>query len=193
MAESLRTFIAIELDKKIKDYLRQIQNEIKKSDADVRWVNPDNIHLTLKFLGDTPVEKIDKIIQIMTREVRGLNPLSFTLTSLGCFPDTSKPRVIWMGITDPENQITVLASSLAQALKQIGFKNEKLSFSPHITLGRVKSLKNAKLLSNYIKNYGLSHQECFKQTLNHIALIKSTLTQQGPHYEILRKLEAFIR
>ena len=185
--QTLRAFIAIELDPKVQAALGQIQKELKDVGADVKWVKPDNIHLTLKFLGDVSLEELDSIKGAMQTTLQPIKSFSMALTHLGAFPKVENPQIIWVGATADKNSIKSITESLEENLKGIGFEKEKRDFEPHITLGRMRSSDNKFALSKKIKNFqfpaGAPHQ-----LVNQIALFKSTLTPQGPIYETLAKI-----
>ena len=184
MADSFRTFIAAELPTEIKKIIHEAQNALKKSNSAVTWVKPDNAHLTLKFLGDVPLENIKEIERILTDIVRNKKSIDSALTTLGAFPKIDHPQIIWIGLEDDFKIIEELAVSVEEELNKFGFKKEARAFSPHITIGRVKSSKNVELLSQEIKNYS---PPAIPFTIKNIALFESTLTPSGPVYkELLR-------
>lgn len=178
----MRTFIAVELDKEIKKVLSKIQDELKTTQADVKWVEPENIHLTLKFLGEVEENKIPKISQILKALSNQTKPFTIRLCELGTFPSPKYPRVVWIGITEGKTELLKLAELLEDSLVQLKFPKEKRGFSAHFTLGRVRSGKNKDVLCqklNTIQVPGL------RQEIKSITLFKSTLTPKGPLYEKL--------
>ena len=180
MPETLRCFIAIELTPPIKDYIKHIQNDLKQSGADVKWVEPQNAHLTLKFLGDVDLKEIGKIQEAIQEIAQGTIPIQTQLTQLGVFPKPSYPRVIWLGLEDKEKRIEELADKIEKAVRKFGIKKEARPFTAHITLGRIKSFKNLKALMQSMKNY--PSIEPRPQTIQEIILFKSTPTSTGPIY-----------
>lgn len=138
--EQIRSFVAIELDRAIQAALRQIQSPLKNSSAGhiARWVSPSSIHLTLKFLGDVPVSRVEEIGQAVQRGCEGFSPFSIFLTSMGCFPHERRPRVIWVGIGGELETLERLQNSVDTALNRLGFRPEKRGFTPHLTLGRIR-------------------------------------------------------
>jgi 2'-5' RNA ligase len=187
MSNTLRTFIAIPLSSEIQQFLSQVQDHLKKLDCNIKWVNPENIHLTLKFLGDVKPKKIDAIKQTLEELAKNMRPINIELTQIGAFPNAKNPHVLWIGIKDDEHQIARFASSVEDNFGKIGFKKEKKPFSPHITLGRIRSPKNIQLLSEAISNYALPVD--LKQIAQNITLYKSTLTPAGPIYEPLHSAD----
>jgi len=201
----LRAFIAIELPQEIKDALAHIQEQLKISGADVKWVQPQNIHLTLKFLGEIDDKKLEEIISILENATQNKNPFSTRLSSLGAFPKINFPRVIWVGIDKGDAETKQIAEVLEEKIAKIGIPPETRPFSSHITIGRVRSsLNREKLVKNLNdladsfgkENFAL-HKSLADQSANlcggleflvtKTTLFKSTLTPKGPIYEALKE------
>ena len=180
---TVRTFIAIELDDSTRQALSTIQAQLKKTGADVKWVKPENSHLTLKFLGEPPVDKIKPITESVNNSCRK-NPFLLEWSHLGAFPTIEHPQVIWIGIEKGKDQIREIAFELEGALEKLGFKKERREFDPHITLGRCRSPLNRFALFKAIKDYNLP---IISQEVRKIVFIKSTLSAQGPHYEAIKE------
>lgn len=178
----MRTFIAVELDKPVKESLSRLQAELKESGADVKWVFPADIHLTLKFLGEVREEKIPEIIQALKEIARSLNSFCAEINTIGAFPDTRSPRVIWAGIEQGKENLSRLAGLIEDALERLGFPKEERKFSAHITIGRVRSPKNKAALSEAMQQLKF---DALSQTVKSVILFKSTLTPKGPIYEKL--------
>jgi RNA 2',3'-cyclic 3'-phosphodiesterase len=136
---TLRTFIAIELDEDLKDNLARLQNRLRgeMSPRSVRWVRPEGIHLTLKFLGDTTTEQVDQVKEALVRAATGAGPITFSVGGVGCFPNTRRPRVVWVGLHEPAGALARLRDAVEEQVAPLGFPTEKRPFSPHLTLGRV--------------------------------------------------------
>ena len=182
----MRSFIAIELPPEIKNSLADLQNQLKAQQADVKWVEPCNIHLTLKFLGEIDDKKIKEVTQILEDTTKDKNTFYIRISSMGAFPKINFPRVIWVGIDKGEEEVKQIAKSLEQNLAKIGLPLEDRPFSSHITIGRIRSGLNRERLVKGLNaletNFGKEFAE-FRVT--RIILFKSTLTPQGPVYEIL--------
>lgn len=184
----MRTFIALELPKEIKDSLADIQEQLRASAADVKWVKPENIHLTLKFLGDINEQQLTQIISIL--EEIGRDKLSFdiSLSTLGAFPKITFPRVIWVGIDKGDNETQDIAQVLEEKIAKVGIPREDRPFSSHITIGRLRSGLNREKLTKNLeglqKNFGKYKKEFL---VTKITLFKSTLVPSGPIYETLKE------
>jgi 2'-5' RNA ligase len=185
----MRTFIAIELSREIKEYLARLQDKLKLSQADVKWVTPQNIHLTLKFIGEIDEKPLEQLKQILQDIATGQKQFSLSLTSVGAFPSLTSPRVIWVGINKGDEEVKTIAKTLEEKLSEIGITKEDRPFSSHITLGRTKSSKNQ---NNLVKTLQFSTEKLpeatAEMTVEKITLLKSTLTPKGPIYEILKEV-----
>ena len=181
----MRAFIAIQLPEEIKNIIGNIQDELKQARADVKWVKPENIHLTLKFLGDIEQDLVNKINSILEGITQKSSSFNLCLSSLGAFPKLQYARVIWIGLTN-DKRVSEIANDLEKDMLKIGLPCESRPFSSHITLGRVRSGLNRKVLVEKLEflNKDLSFPSPeFK--VSSITLFKSTLTPQGPIYEVI--------
>ncbi|MFC1748868.1 RNA 2',3'-cyclic phosphodiesterase [Pseudomonadota bacterium] len=178
--ESFRGFIAVELP--VTEEILSIGNDISHSDAQVKLVQPENIHITLKFLGQTPTQQIENIETIMKQSITDIQPHTINLIGTGVFPNERYIKVIWIGIKQGE-QLATIASSLNNQLSALGFKKEKRSFSPHLTIGRMKTAKGKEHILSIIEKY---KETIFAEVnVQEIILKKSTLTPKGPIYETI--------
>ena len=131
-----RSFIAIELPDTIHEQLRKTILQLSPATRAVRWVAPENIHLTLKFLGDVDSSLIPKIQDALKREATRCPTFTFQVSGMGAFPNLRRPRVVWIGVQAPP-EIARLVQAVENATVPLGFPTEERSFSPHLTLGRV--------------------------------------------------------
>jgi len=179
-----RGFIAIDLD--VSSKIVELENEIKKIDAPVKLVEPKNVHLTLKFLGDTDERLIDEIEKIIKESIKGIKPFKIKLEGTGVFPNQNYIKIIWIGIKNGE-QITPIAEKIDGEISKLGFKKEKRKFSPHLTIGRVKTAKNKDKLIQIIEEY---NEILFSEfEVKSIKLIKSELTPKEPIYTTLKEIK----
>ena len=175
----MRTFIALDLSDEVKKELARLENALKETNADVKWVNPDNIHLTLKFLGEVAEKKIPEINKIIDDIAASKQSFETNLFKMGAFPDLNYPRVIWVGIDKNCSEVENIASKIDETLLRIGFKKEKRDFSAHLTIGRVRSGKNKAGLKEKLTSLEVDPKTCM---IDHITLFQSTLTLKGPIY-----------
>ncbi|MBU2540973.1 MAG: RNA 2',3'-cyclic phosphodiesterase [Candidatus Omnitrophica bacterium] len=183
---TIRAFIAVELEAEIKDEILRIQDILKTSEADVKWVKPENLHITLKFLGNVQQEKIEKIKDALIGCLSYFKPFSLKLNSLGIFPKIANPRVIWINAVSADNALEKLAASTEAALVSLKFPKEKRTFKSHITLGRVRSNRNREKLSGVFEKTDICQKEMMTEA---VSLFKSALSSAGPHYEVLSTIK----
>jgi RNA 2',3'-cyclic 3'-phosphodiesterase len=184
----LRTFIAIELSQQLLGNLAGVQAELRAEipARAVRWVRPEGIHLTLKFLGDTPVEKLDAIQAAIAQAAASTGPFSFRLAGLGCFPNTHQPRVVWVGLHEPTGALARLRDAVEREVSPLGFPSERRPFQPHLTLGRVQrgATPHEVRLVGQVLSAALPGT-IGEMTVEAIAHIKSDLRPSGAVYTTL--------
>lgn len=187
--KTIRTFIAIELTDDVRQSLystiQRYQGMLPT--GCVKWVATKNLHLTLKFIGDTPIDLIPSIQNIMDRLAHSMTGFQFTAAAAGLFPTARKPRVIWIGL-DSKIELARLSKGLDDALEQLKIKREERPFSPHLTIGRIfQGLPDEQLLK--LGEIVLRNQpgEIGKVQVDCISLIKSDLLPTGPVYTVLHR------
>jgi RNA 2',3'-cyclic 3'-phosphodiesterase len=189
---TLRTFIAIELDEELKDNLARLQNRLRAemSPRSVRWVRPEGIHLTLKFLGDTTAEQVEEVKEALARAAVGSGPITFSVGGVGCFPNTRRPRVVWVGLHEPAGALARLRDAVEGQVAPLGFPTEKRPFSPHLTLGRVQrhaSKSEVQEVGNVVATSGIGDID--EMTATAVAYIQSELKPSGAVYTTLARAE----
>lgn len=178
--DTFRGFIAIEVP--FTNQILRFQEDIKKTTAQVKLVESKNIHITLKFLGDTPIHQIKEIESIIKKATAQVKKHTIRLEGTGVFPNEHYIKVIWIGIKETD-LIAQIAESINTQCSTIGFQKDKRGFSAHLTIGRMKSSKGKEEILNVIKTY---QDTLFSEiVVNEIQLKKSTLTPKGPIYETL--------
>ena len=178
-----RGFIAVDITPN--PNINKLHNEIKQTGADVKLVEPQNIHITLKFLGDVEENHIDQIEQIIKDSIDNIAPFTIKLKGTGVFPNENYIKVIWIGLEEAE-KIAIIATTLDEGLSKLGFKKEKRAFSPHLTIGRVKTAKNKQELLRIINTK--ENVEFSEQNIHSITLKKSVLTPKGPIYTTIKEV-----
>jgi len=177
---NFRGFIAIDIPSFPK--LLEFENEIRNIDADIKLVEPKNIHITLKFLGDTQEDQIEKIQEIIKESVKGIQPFEIKFSNTGVFPNQNYMKVIWIGIQNVD-PIIKIANSINEKITILGFEKDKRPFSAHLTIGRVKTAKNKEKIKQILNKY--QKIDFFSYNVESIKLKKSVLTQKGPIYSDL--------
>ena len=181
----MRAFLAIEIEDYIKDKIDITQEVIyDTASANIKYVETENIHLTLKFFGDVTDNKIKQINKTITKVISDYKKYTMKIVNIGAFPNIKHPRVIWTGVKDKNNTTINLIKDLDEELSKLGFKKEK-DYVPHITIGRVKKIDDKEKLFNTLKQLKKNYHG--KMEVKKICLKSSTLTPQGPIYETVHE------
>ena len=186
----IRTFVAIELTVAARIALEAVQDHLRRDKAGRagRWVRKKGIHLTLKFLGDVPEEKLEAVYEAVRQACEGCPPFAVTLAGLGCFPNACRPRVIWVGVQEEAGQLVALQSAIDHKLAGLGFPLERRAFHPHLTLARIRKKAERgeiKALGRSVAAYDPG--ELGKVWVDGVSVIKSVLGLQGAAYTQLSK------
>ena len=183
----LRLFIALPVESSVKEFLTETIGSLRGKGGNVKWVDPKNVHLTLKFLGDTDEALVEQISQRIDKIASKNHPLECTLDRLGAFPNLRRPRVFWAGMSSPEGgmeKLKHMAGAVDLAVSKLGFERESRPFKSHLTLGRVRQPSGLEALTGYIET--MKVEPC-PMHLDRIVLFKSTLTPKGPIYDRLHE------
>ncbi len=189
--EQIRSFIAIELSGALKQALASLQDRLKEgSRTPVRWVAPNSIHLTLKFLGNIDASAAGDIIRVMEEAASGVPPFQIELSGLGVFPNPRRVQVVWVGMTGEVERLDRLQRNIEAGLKPLGFAAESRPFRPHLTLGRVRDQagpEEREDLGRLITN--MTFDSGSKLAVQSVNLMKSQLTREGPVYSRIGAVE----
>ena len=183
----IRSFLAIELPKPVLKKIEEVQGDLRSTHADVRWVNPEKIHLTLKFFGNIEESRIDPIFKSIEEPIRNTLPFSLKVRGLGAFPNLKNPRVIWMGLVDGREVLISFQKQIETQLEKIGFQPEDRPFHPHLTLGRMKSSRGKEELVGRMEKH--KEEEFGDFQVERVILFKSDLRPTGPIYTPLKDLK----
>ncbi len=183
----MRTFIAVELPESVRERLGQLQGKLKDTENRIRWVNPSLIHLTMKFLGEVKEKNLEKVIQIAGNAVGRFSVFKMKIGKMGVFPSFSSPRVIWVGIEEGKDKLETLAAELEEKLSQQGFSRSSRKWTSHLTLARVKVLKEKERLKALLLQY-CKEVEGIEVKVKSLSVIKSELTPRGPIYTVLERI-----
>lgn len=188
--ETIRAFIAIPLPQPLLSKLAALQQQLEQQipPRSVRWVRGEGIHLTLKFLGDTSTEKVPDIKQALAAVARHAPVCSFSVEGLGCFPNSRRPRVVWVGVKEPTGWLEVLQDAIEEAMTHFGYSRERRAFKPHLTLGRVHrraSRSDAAQVGGVVA--GTTVGLLAEVPVDQFALIRSVLKPTGAEYTTLEE------
>lgn len=177
----MRTFIAIDIPEHVRQQVGRFEDGLKDTLHGVKWVAPENLHLTLKFLGEVPEPDIGAIIDCIDGMVSRFQSFTVELSHLGFFPAPAQPRVIWIGASSGVDHLLELYQDLEDCMEVVGVDRESKTFSPHLTIGRVRRQTRVTVPP------GLPEFEETSFTVTGLSLVKSTLTPEGPLYERLHE------
>jgi RNA 2',3'-cyclic 3'-phosphodiesterase len=175
----IRTFICIEIPQSIKERIHTLQELLRQIDAQISWTKPSNIHLTLKFLGGVEAARIERVKKALERAASGIGPLEVEVSGSGCFPSARSPRVLWVGFSNVHERLQQLYSNIEDELARGGFEREKRKFSPHLTIGRIRTPHNAARVAESLIATGFE-SETFMAT--EVILMRSDLKPTGSIY-----------
>jgi 2'-5' RNA ligase len=177
-----RIFIAIKVDPS--NNLAEIMSSLKSelNNERIKWTDPENIHITLLFLGDTEETKIGEISTLLKDRCSGTGEFELIIKGLGVFKNLNDPTVIWTGIV-PSMKLDQLNESIVNGVRNIGIKVDIRPFKPHITLGRIKSFNSKPVLKRFLEDY--QEKEIQKIAVKEIILYESKLFQTGPKYNAI--------
>jgi 2'-5' RNA ligase len=185
--ETWRLFIAFTLPEAVKTEVERAQTELRRAmpGPGVRWTRRDQFHLTLKFLGAVAAARLDALKDALGRGCGRFPPLRLRAGSLGFFPDHRLPRVIWVGVRDPHDELPALQSAVEAAVADFHQERSEGRFSGHVTLGRVKGISATQAEQLAKTALGLSDRSLGEWTAERVELIRSELEQGGARYTTL--------
>lgn len=181
---SVRLFIAVTIPDDVRVALAGLLTDCSAMPDKVKWVAADNLHLTLKFLGNVPEDTIAQIIGIIDTVAAQHSQFTFSMRGLGCFPNLVRPRVLFVDSCAGHDNLKQIASDLEQQLVPLGFEPENRQFKTHITIGRFKTRRGKPKLSDNLLGYIGDHKETEYGTftVSKLTLMQSVLTPEGPIY-----------
>jgi 2'-5' RNA ligase len=180
-----RIFIAIKINPN-SNFLKKIE-EIKTDlkNSKIKWVNYNNFHLTLKFLGDTQTYQIEKIITELQKIAKQTKTFKISIKDFGVFPNTKKPRILWFGI-DNDEKISEIATKINTNLSKYNFNADNKAFKPHLTIGRIKFTEETDKIKKHINN--LKNRQIQEINIDKIILYESILKKEGPTYKAIKEI-----
>jgi 2'-5' RNA ligase len=190
-AEKVRAFVAIELPDGWKAALGRLTQQLRNTGSNpVKWVAPESIHLTLKFFGDIPVNRIEAILGTLEAAAVGVTPFRIRTGNLGVFPGVRQCRVAWIGLEGDLDTLGSLQQSIEAALEPLGFPREKRTFTPHLTLVRVRDSARPEERMRFGEAFLRSRLAATEPLeVTGFSLMQSRLTPQGATYRRLGKVE----
>jgi 2'-5' RNA ligase len=186
MARRIRTFIALGLSKEIHDRTVTLQETLARTGAEVKWAAPENLHVTLLFLGEVDEREVPEVCRAVGDCAAGRAPFALGVEKTGCFPNARRPRVLWVGVGEGTQEVVALHDALEAVLLELGcYRREDRQYTPHLTLGRVQSEQpNEKLAAAMAKH---SDWQCGRMVVREVLVMSSELRSEGPVYAVLSR------
>ena len=186
MKRTIRTFVAVEIGEAIRRAAAGLVEEMRAASAEVTWVAPHNMHLTVKFLGDVAAEGIPQVSATVAEAIADVRAFDLEVRGVGAFPNVSRPRTIWIGTGAGESQLAMVAERLEASLAKLGFAREGRPFRGHLTVGRVRRPSPALAALSQIlrERAGL---EFGQTTIRELVVFSSQLERGGPIYEAISR------
>jgi 2'-5' RNA ligase len=182
----MRLFIALELDTPLKHQLSRLIEQLRTDAAKVRWVAAENMHLTLKFLGEVPDGDVRAVCRVVDQVAAASAPVEFDVAGVGAFPGTQSPRIVWAGLPDAPEGLVRIAQELDNAYGELGYRREGRRFQPHLTLGRVSSVRDRQAFARRLEDYADWSADA-PQYCDELVAVSSELTRDGPIYTAIHR------
>lgn len=186
MKDTVRTFVAVETSESVRQRASELINALRAAGATVSWVQPQNMHLTLKFLDEVPLREIHRVGQAVEEATAGIEPFELEIRGAGAFPSPGRPRTLWLGTGAGAEPLGKLFARLENVLAPIGFRKEPRRFEAHLTIGRVRSGGPA---ATEIGRLVTQHADfdAGRFPVDELVVFSSQLTPKGPIYEVLSR------
>ncbi|MCI0596761.1 MAG: RNA 2',3'-cyclic phosphodiesterase [candidate division Zixibacteria bacterium] len=182
----MRLFVAAPFPAEVKNDLGKLIDDWRKEKDKVGWVKKENLHLTLKFLGETPLEKMDALKRDLAANLNSSKVFSTSLSGAGAFPNLNRARVIWIGVSEGKEKLSELAQKVEKATRPLGFPAAERAFSAHLTIGRVKDSRLTERLLAKIRSCTFEAQGVI---VSEVVLYQSELAPGGSVYTPLARFE----
>lgn len=181
--DSIRCFVACSVGEEVRRSASRILEELSGTQADFKWVKPESLHVTLKFLGNVAIGKMDSVCAALREISCKAKPFLVELRGIGAFPRIRNPQVLWAGVTEGAHELSLLAQRIDEALETLSFPREIRRFTPHVTLGRRRSARGIDELCKLMG--ALRDRPLGKSVIDEVVLMKSTLRPEGAVYQCL--------
>lgn len=175
----MRSFIAVKISSQQRRKIADLIGDLRASEARVKWVRPENMHITLKFLGEVDERKLPEIFDSFEKSLTNAQAFAFNLKDIGCFPNIRRPRVIWVGIERGKDELKILANTVDNFMAEFGFEREKRGFSAHLTIGRVRDTYGIETVTGRFDGTNFNTESC---VIDEVVFFQSILKREGPTY-----------
>jgi 2'-5' RNA ligase len=182
----LRTFIAVGIDKTIRDRAEALQQALGRSGVEVKWVEPGNLHVTLLFLGEVEDRSVPDVCRVVAECAAEHEPFEMSIEAAGAFPTIRRPRTLWVGVGAGQQELVALHDELEPPLLDLGcYRREERQYTPHLTLGRVRSERGSEPLATALTRH--AGWQCGQLRVREVLVMSSELRAEGPEYTVLSR------
>jgi len=182
----VRTFIAVELDSAIRDRIVRLQEMVSLTAPAVKWVELENLHITLFFLGEVEDTAIPAVCREVSDLADGFSPFELSIERVGCFPNKHRPHIIWLGIGQGSHELCDIHEGLEPRLLQLGcYRREERKYKPHVTLGRIRSGRDSEQIGKELTRF--QDWQGGRTLVSELLVMGSELTPQGPSYSVMAR------
>jgi len=176
--------VAIELKDEVRDALQEVQKALGRAADAVRWVRPEQLHLTVKFLGEVPDDEVPRVAEAVARSAARSRPFEMQLTECGCFPPRGPVRIVWVGTHDGSGALLECVNAVEEELDGIGFPKDSRPFSAHLTIGRAKDGRSSEGVRLAVES---GKVRPVRQSVSELTLMSSVLSAKGPSYSVVAR------
>lgn len=184
----MRLFIAVNFPEQIKAAVGAMIKELRRLPADVKWVEEENLHLTVQFLGNVPEDQVPDVVTALRRAVAGVSPFSLSLGGVGVFPSEARPRVLWVGVSGETGALARLQRQVQGEMAALDFEPEKRRFSPHLTLARSRTPRGFAEVLKRAGTLGGEPEQFGRAQVAFVELMHSELSPKGAKYLVLARI-----
>lgn len=181
--KAFRTFVAVLIDEHIRESISRVQNEVKKLAPDVKWVAPENLHVTLKFLGDVQEDALPEVFSAVEKAAGSVRSFELAMSGLGAFPNPQRARVVWVGAEKGREELIELAAAVEAELVSTGFAREEKPFKAHVTIGRIRDRAPRGLAEALTQ---VEADALGSQRVSGVVVMSSDLRPGGPVYSVMK-------
>jgi len=184
MPRPMRTFVALDISEAVRKRALQLIEQLRAAEVDVRWVLAENLHVTLKFLGDVDASDVTEVCRAVERAASGVAPFEMQSHGAGAFPNLDRPRIVWLGVGQGAAQVSGLFDRIDASLGEVGYAREQRKFHPHMTLGRIRrGWKGVADLADGLRRR--AEFDAGSTEVSEVLVYASQLGREGPRYEVI--------
>ena len=187
--QTIRSFISVPITSQISSSAKRIIQKLKPLDSGIKWVPLDNLHLTLKFLGEVDNTEVHDVCKCIRRVTDSVDPFELQFAGTGAFPNSDRPRILYAGVADPSGELVRMVTGLERELADLGFKPEPRDYTPHLTLGRTRSNSGRAGDALIAEMRQLGDVELGEMVVEQVQLMASFLDKAGPTYQVMDTID----